>query len=322
LLNQVAEATLDREVRNVKRGLLLATALVATALAAPVAGAANIESDEYSAELSGQQTTTMVFTVDGATSSCKSASLSGTLSEPAEAVSLHPAYSECSAFGFASATVTTTGCSFVLHAGSEIEKDRFAGTADISCESGQKITIVASTCEIQIGSQTGLAEVEVVNDVASSPVAISLVHNITGLKVNKTKDGFLCPLKGTGEGTGNYTGTQLVKAAAGGNQIGAAAAQPPIIEFGPPPPLIVPIEPNTKKATIKNKTRVIQKFAVNGTSALPFKKTGTTCGAKLEPLGQCEDTLTTEVGWPAEQMGFLIVEIFPLREFQYPIKSP
>jgi hypothetical protein len=311
-----------------RRGLLFVVVIFATALAAPIASATEIGADEYAATLNGQQTVATEFDIEGNDATCESASLSGTLSEPAEAVSLTPSYSGCSAFGFVAATINPSGCSFVLHAGSEIEEDRFAGTADVSCETGKKITIVASTCEAQIGSQSGLSKVEFTNHLASSPVAIAVAHSITGLKYNKTKDGFLCPFKGTGEVTGAYTGTQLVKAAVGGNAVGAAAAEPPWIEFGPPleagppPALTIPVFKGTRNVSIKNKTRLILSFVVNDTSALPFKKTGTTCGPELGRRAQCENTLTTEVGWPAGQMGNLVVEIFPLREYLYPIKSP
>ncbi|HST69684.1 MAG TPA: hypothetical protein VLI94_08525, partial [Solirubrobacterales bacterium] len=41
------------------------------------------------------------------------------LSEASTTLSLNPTYTSCKAFGFATATVTTSGCAYVLHLGEQ-----------------------------------------------------------------------------------------------------------------------------------------------------------------------------------------------------------
>jgi hypothetical protein len=123
---------------------------------------------------------------------------------------LHPAYSgTCKAFGF-TATIGTLGCGFQFHAGATTAANRYAATMDVICSGGSAITIVASTCEVQIKAQTGLSGIEFENAAGGK---LTIETTVPKLAYTVTKDGPLCPLKGTGANTdGTYAGITTIKA--------------------------------------------------------------------------------------------------------------
>lgn len=177
------------------------------------AGAAFLEAAEMPVSLSASQTTEPVLSIEaGLNMKCKKASYTGTQSEASSEVTLAPSFSECTAFGLA-ATVTTTGCKFILHAAleSESEPGKFPGSSmDVSCEAGKALIVSAGTCEVQIGAQNGLGSVTLVNN-ASSPADVTTEMAIEKAVYNKTKDGALCPLNGTGvKEDGKLTGNSLL----------------------------------------------------------------------------------------------------------------
>jgi len=100
------------------------------------------------------------------------------------------------AFGFASATVFN-GCDYAF---------RSNETLDIECPSTNKLIVVAGSCEIQIGTQTGLKSLAFKNGTED----FTIQAGIEGIKYTVTKDGFLCPFAGTGEKTGKYTQSSAV----------------------------------------------------------------------------------------------------------------
>ena len=60
------------------------------------------------------------------------------------------------------------------------------------------IVITAGNCEVDVGTQTGLGSVALTNNGNH----IDAQADVTGITGNVTKDGFLCPLSGTGHKTG------------------------------------------------------------------------------------------------------------------------
>lgn len=132
--------------------------------------------------------------------SCKVATLTSAAVEVAtasESLAFAPSYSECTSL-FGAATVTTTGCQYVLHAGSETGTGEFSGTADISCEKEAKISIATGTCEAQIGSQTGLGGITFHDELEASPPRFTAAISLSKVKYTVTKDGFGCPFAGLG----------------------------------------------------------------------------------------------------------------------------
>jgi hypothetical protein len=163
-----------------------------------------------SATIRGEQVGTSTFTVEGNKVSCETAKVESAkaLSSPAESWTVHPTYAGCTAFGFVGATVTTTGCDYTAKAGESIGEGEFSGTVELNCEAGKSITIIASTCEATVSGPQSFTT-GVTGTFSKKP---SIWHILTHLlfgkvKVKKVKDGFLCPLNGTGETTGEAAGT-------------------------------------------------------------------------------------------------------------------
>jgi len=183
--------------------------LLAAAVFPGRAAAGNLTAESFPVTLKGASTSEHVFTIEeGLAVKCKKATYSGTLSEASSSVSLTPTFSECTAFGSA-ATVTTTGCKFVFEIGLESESG-FPSTLGISCEAGKALIITSGTCEVQIPTQSGRETVQAANN-GSSEVSFEL--GISKATYTKTKDGFLCPLNGTGtkedgslSGKSNFSG--------------------------------------------------------------------------------------------------------------------
>lgn len=162
------------------------------------------------------------FGIDGSTVNCEKVhfATSSEVTLPATSFTVHPEYSGCTAFGFVGATVTTTGCNYVLKAGAETKTDVFAGQVEIECETGKKITIVASTCEATIGPQTFSSGISFEDKTAASPKDVLLSTAATTMKAVKVKDGFLCPFSGTGEiSNGAFSGETTVIAKHSGSQV-------------------------------------------------------------------------------------------------------
>jgi hypothetical protein len=149
-----------------------------------------------------------------ATTKCKKATFTGTagVTDGATSVTVHPEYKECTAFG-QPATITTTGCDYLLHFGTPTAGGWHVVT-DIVCTGNSVIRIVTGTCDIHIKSQTGLTTSEATNSGGASTAMDLLLHtNITGIKYTVTKDPIGCPLSGIGDfSNGDYRGTTTVKA--------------------------------------------------------------------------------------------------------------
>lgn len=192
---------------------VVTTLLIASValLAAASANAFYIDSEVFPLELESTSSNEHVFTVeDELKLVCKSVSMTGTMSETGYSVSMTPSFSECTAFGI-SATVSTTGCAYVLTGEEETEtEETFGATVGVDCEEGKAITITAGTCVLKIPTQTDLGEVTVTN-VATSPPSATVDLAITEATYEKTTDGFLCPLTGTGvKENGALTGSSTV----------------------------------------------------------------------------------------------------------------
>jgi len=156
-----------------------------------------------------------IFKTEGGDVECDS-HLRGSLASVSNSITMTGSYIECRAFGFLSATIFM-GCDYVLHVNGEL---------DIECPASNKIIITAGTCEVQIGTQTGLSKVELSNGSGD----INAKANVSGIKYDVTKDGFGCPFSGTGEKTGGtYTqGSSVTVSATNGASIDIETTPPPI----------------------------------------------------------------------------------------------
>jgi hypothetical protein len=165
---------------------------------------------------------TETFTTEAGTLECAGTE-SGTLTEASQTLRVHPTYSSCKAFGFLGATVTTTGCDYVSRITTEVPGTSpriYQAHVDLKCEAGKAITLVAGTCEVTIGEQTGLTTKDYVNDPTTT--AVHVVKTLGGIVYVVVKDGFGCPFNGTGAKIGaTYTSHEpLVLTTANGVHIG------------------------------------------------------------------------------------------------------
>ena len=196
-------------IRNFKAlGLALVAVFAMSAVVASAASASEFTSAKYPVTISGSQSTTHKFTAGSTSVTCETATFAGEASAASSTVTIHPTYSGCTAFGFVGATVTTTGCDYLFHSGAEVSSEKFDGTVDVVCGEGKSITIVASTCALEIKGQTGLSTVSFQN---AAEGKVTVGANVSSIAYTTTKDGFLCPLAGTGNFTnGGYTGDTSV----------------------------------------------------------------------------------------------------------------
>jgi hypothetical protein len=205
---------------------LALAALAVFAMAAVSASAAQaapkFTSEIEKTTLHGVQSTKNVFTPEGGFGSveCTGATFegtstgvkNGTVFETAT-VTVHPTYTGCTAFGL-NATVTTTGCNYVLKA---------AGTVEVECEAGKVISINVGAlgCTLTIGAQTpGTPTVDYTNNGKVGKEADVLVTaTVGGVAYTRTAGGFGCPATGKATYTGSVT-TKGYTSAAHTTQVG------------------------------------------------------------------------------------------------------
>jgi hypothetical protein len=199
-------------------GLATVAVLAMGALLASAAQAGTLETETGgSVLLHGEQVeNSHVFTLTdngNLTTTCTGATFSavGETANGSSTIESHPEYSGCTAFGL-SATITTTGCNYLFHIGEETGAGEFGGTVDIKCGTGA-IVITAGTCEVKVGTQSGLNSGTATDSGGAGNLMDILLHsNTTNIHYTVTKDGFLCPLSGTGNFTqSDYTGTTTIR---------------------------------------------------------------------------------------------------------------
>jgi hypothetical protein len=195
--NQRKGATMTRKFRIL--GVAVFAVLALSAVIASAASASNFTASSYPTTATGTSAKgNDVFTTEAGSVECHGHFLVDDLTEPKETVTVTPTYTECRAFGFLSATVTMNGCDY---------KFWTSGAVDLECPTGKNIVVVASTCEADIPTQTGLTSVSYANNGNH----IDVKANVTGITYNVTKDGFGCPFNGTGHKTGGtYTQSSAV----------------------------------------------------------------------------------------------------------------
>jgi hypothetical protein len=240
-------------------------------VAAPASATTLVQAEDYPSEVIGESTNSHVFVAeDELKVTCKHASFSGTLSGPEEVLLVTPTYTECTGLGL-SATVAANGCKYELRGGEEAGEGHFHGTTGVSCPAEKQITIAVATCEIQIPTQSGHSEVEFIDETKESKSDIAEKWNVKELKYTKAKDGFLCPLTGTGSKTdGTYQGDGQMQGKKNGNMQGMAMGKE--IETI----LCEEQVKNNCKTPIKAKTPI--KMEANTAATLEFVGNATTIG--------------------------------------------
>lgn len=197
-------------IRNLKvLGLALVAMLAMTAVGASAASAAEFHSEGSSTILTGTQEGTDVFSTTGGTVECDTAtyvgSQSGTTTTTSSAT---PTYSNCTAFGFASANINTNGCEYVFHNN---------GTVDIAdCNSSNGIIVTASLfgtqkCKVTVVPQTGINGITYTNVGSGSTREITIDVSSNNIKyVEHAGTGFGACASSTQQSNGGYTGQSVV----------------------------------------------------------------------------------------------------------------
>jgi len=186
---------------NVKVILPVALVALSSLLWSTPAAATELTTGAYPATAtSGASAGIETFNTEAGSVKCDT-SYTAELTEGSSTVAVSPSFSNCSAFGFLSATVDPEECEYVLHAGEEVETGKYAATADLVCPEGQAVRITAASCEADVEAQEGLSTVYVTNG-EGSPAALEVEPEIAEINYVVTKDGLFCPFSGTGEKEG------------------------------------------------------------------------------------------------------------------------
>lgn len=140
------------------------------------------------------------FVTEAGAVECAVSHYSATLTAQSQTLRVHPTYTECKAFGFLSATITTTGCDYIFTATERVKEDHYKAHVAVECEAGKSITIVASSCSAEVKTQSGLTTVDLTNmtQTPASPNDVTVKPTVEKIKYTVTNDGFLCPFNGTG----------------------------------------------------------------------------------------------------------------------------
>ena len=191
-------------------------AVLALAVTASAASAAtfNIEGTTGPFTVKGAQVAeeNHVFTIEsGLQTKCKTATFTGTAPATSNAtLEITPSYASCTAFGL-SATITMNSCKykFLSPSGSATP---WAGSAiELLCTNASPATIKTATCEVKIEQQATPKKTEVSYE-TSGTEHVLVKANVSAIEYNKTEDGFLCPLNGTGKKSdGKYEGNTTVE---------------------------------------------------------------------------------------------------------------
>ncbi len=200
-------------MHTIKFAVAAFAALAVLAIGAAGAQAANFTAASYPAFLSAEPSGAGApfFSFEGGkTAKCGTVGFGGEITKATPNLNLGPGFTGCTNFG-AAGSIESNGCEFVLHPGSG-SGDKFTGTFDITCPVGKKIVVTGSTCEVQIGAQTGLVAVAYERLTAATPNEVQANFQMLGsggFTYTKAVDGASCPLSGTGVKTDGTVGGGL-----------------------------------------------------------------------------------------------------------------
>jgi hypothetical protein len=208
---------MERAMRHVKAVVIIvAIASAVMAVGVAPASASKFRTSVGSAALDGTQIGSHVMEIEGIKVTCTTAEFTG-VSDPSGASDTQevaPNFSGCTAPGWSTATVKTTGCRFLF----------YANTSQVdltSCTAGKKggvvvtVTGFTATCEVEVFNQVNINNVSYGNMMPRTQFTVQL--NSTNIDYIVQVDTFNCPLKpvGTQGVDGKYTGLSGVQANGG-----------------------------------------------------------------------------------------------------------
>jgi hypothetical protein len=189
-------------------GLALVAVLAMGGLSAVSASADEFHSGATSGTVKGTNVGQETFTVTFGTVKCTSVTYTGTYSASTVTSQIvTPAYSGCTAFGFANVPIDVNGCQFRFN---QPNASTISTVDIINCTKPMEVT--APNCRVTIGNQNGLTSVRWDN-VAATPLHVTATTNITNIIYSEDPVGSFLPCKSSTNHTGGtYVGENTVKA--------------------------------------------------------------------------------------------------------------
>jgi len=175
--------------------VVVATAVMTT-VSAPAEGGI-FTAAAYPATITGSSEVEVSYGEAGATETCKSEALHGTLSEPSTTLELVPTYAECTITygggGGGNIVTTMNGCAYKDTAPVKLSVDVFEIATDLVCPPGKQMEKHApQNCTFTFPAQANMMINVYEDDTATGKVTLKL----TGTQFTYTVDkGFGCPLK-------------------------------------------------------------------------------------------------------------------------------
>lgn len=223
--------------RNLKiLGLAVVAALALSAVVASGASAKHhFAAPNAPTDGTGSQTTQNIFTTSGGEVKCNTATFSGTQGAiRSSSVSVTPAYSGCTAFGFATTHVKMNGCTYEFTTPTvNLGGGQFTGEPPhVRCPAGAQIeitpTFFGSVCTVKVPPQTPTSgHVLYQNQGVDATRDVLVTSGVTGIHYTVQPGGTLCGASGT---NGSYTGSVTLRGYQDGNH---AIHEPIFIEATP-----------------------------------------------------------------------------------------
>jgi len=188
-------------------GIAAIAALAMTAVAANAAQGAVFHGESAPVEFSGSQVTKHKFTVDGGSTTCSTATFSGSnASATSQTAVLAASYSGCKLFGLFNASVAMNGCEYEFVTDETDTTSPYAATVNIVNCGGEEIEVTSgvTACVVTVGEQGSLSSLSLTN-VAGGDIEAAI--NVSGITYTENAE---CPSPGT-RSNGTYTGSAKVE---------------------------------------------------------------------------------------------------------------
>src|SRR6476469_2559715 len=198
--------------------LAVATALVlALAVGAASASAGGFSAEKYPSTVEGTAGVSMIISTSNNNLTCSTnLGLTGSATGSPETLTTEFSSKEIPC---AEGTITTNGCTLILHPGSETSKDNFGGSFEFGPDCTLSFTYFS--CNTTISPQSGLGA-SYVNGGEGTSRSVSFSAAASGIKYTSTG---ACAKTGT-LSNGTLSGTWNIKSKVSGTQYGIWAANP------------------------------------------------------------------------------------------------
>jgi hypothetical protein len=156
-----------------------------------------------------------VFTIEGSTVTCNTIAFNGTAAASGTSVTqtMHPSYSNCTAFGFINAVINTSNCLYEFNANTNtVNLTSCTSPINIVAESG------FGTCKATVGNQNGINGQTFINMGTTGSNTATLTENSSANNIitNVNTSNGICPINTGTKNTAEYDGNTGIMGATGG----------------------------------------------------------------------------------------------------------